>query len=479
MRAQYQDQLRRKRDEEQLIKGQKIAEEERRLQEISIAKQEAVKKATIDYEFDKKKMFDAGRLEAEARAKAKAERENQDLILEQIRLKAAENRVTILESIKTVSSALGVGLHSFITDKDKITAAALGISLAAVGIYSAKMGTGVAARYIEARLGKPSLVRETSKIVFTEFLKHPIRTVKRLKAKPEDALKGVVLEDKLHVRMLDIAIATKNTRKNKGMYDNILLYGPPGTGKTLFAKKLAHSCGMDYAIMTGGDVAPMRYEGATAINKLVDWAESSRRGLLLFVDEADAFLRKRSSETINQDLRSTINTFLYRTGEQSSKFMLVLASNTPEQFDWAVNSRLTEIVEFRLPGLQERKRLVQQYFEQFVLQPAIEGKRFKLDKFDYLELCSKLAMLLDGLSGREIARLASKWQKSAYASDNGLLTESMIMDSVMDAVKQHKVKLSWQSEEESRKQGDNSEFIYRSVKDRSTAIVTPQPKSSD
>jgi len=42
------------------------------------------------------------RLEAELTAKAKIDRENQDLTLEQIRLKAAENRTTVLESIKYV-----------------------------------------------------------------------------------------------------------------------------------------------------------------------------------------------------------------------------------------------------------------------------------------------------------------------------------------------------------------------------------------
>ena len=41
--------------------------------------------------------------------------------------------------------------------------------------------------------------------------------------------------------------------------------------------------------------------------------------LLLFVDEADAFLRKRSTEHISEDLRATLNAFLYRTGEQSNK----------------------------------------------------------------------------------------------------------------------------------------------------------------
>ena len=98
-------------------------------------------------------------------------------------------------------------------------------------------------------------------------------------------------------------------------------------------------------------------------------------GLLLFIDEADAFLRKRSSEHISEDLRATLNAFLYRTGEQSDKFMLVLASNTPQQFDWAVHDRLDEMVEFRIPGLEERKRLILLYFDKFVLTPASEGRK--------------------------------------------------------------------------------------------------------
>lgn len=40
------------------------------------------------------------RIEAESKARAKVERENADIIREQIRLKAAEHRQTVLESIK-------------------------------------------------------------------------------------------------------------------------------------------------------------------------------------------------------------------------------------------------------------------------------------------------------------------------------------------------------------------------------------------
>jgi len=47
-------------------------------------------------------------------------------------------------------------------------------------------------------------------------------------------------------------------------------------------QSLARHSGMDYAIMTGGDVAPMGREGVTAIHRVFDWASTSRRGCVLF-----------------------------------------------------------------------------------------------------------------------------------------------------------------------------------------------------
>ncbi|MEQ2226990.1 ATPase AAA domain-containing protein 3-B [Ilyodon furcidens] len=231
------------------------------------------------------------------------------------------------------------------------------------------------------------------------------------------------------------------------------MYGPPGTGKTLFAKKLAVHSGMDYAIMTGGDVAPMGRDGVTAMHKVFDWANTSRRGLLLFVDEADAFLRKRATEKISEDLRATLNAFLYRTGEQSNKFMLVLASNQPEQFDWAINDRIDEIVNFALPGLEERERLVRLYFDKYVLEPATGGRqRLKLAQFDYGKKCSEIATRTEGMSGREISKLGVAWQAAAYSSEDGVLTEAMIDARVDDAIKQHHQKMDWlRAEEEAAK----------------------------
>lgn len=168
--------------------------------------------------------------------------------------------------------------------------------------------------------------------------------------------------------------------------------------------------------------------------------------LVLFVDEADAFLRKRSTEQISEDVRAMLNAFLYRTGEQSRSFMLILASNQPEQFDWAVNDRLDELVEFELPGEPERERILLQYFHEFISRPATEGsrrQRLKVAQFDWTAKMASVARLTDGMSGRELSKLVLGWQASAYASADGLLTEQIIDRNTAEALRQHQRKMEW------------------------------------
>lgn len=45
-----------------------------------------------------------------------------------------------------------------------------------------------------------------------------------------------LLQPTLEERLREIAVSTRNTKNNKGLFRNLLMYGPPGTGKTLFAK---------------------------------------------------------------------------------------------------------------------------------------------------------------------------------------------------------------------------------------------------
>lgn len=62
-------------------------------------------------------------------------------------------------------------------------------------------------------------------------------------------------------------------------------------------------------------------------------------------------------------------------------------------------------------------------------------------EFDYGAVCSKMAKLCEGMSGREISKLGVSWQAAVYASEEGILTEEMCLARCTIAVHQHKQKV--------------------------------------
>jgi ATPase family AAA domain-containing protein 3A/B len=444
--ANYKDELDRKRMQEKMRSQRALADEERQKTEESLRRQEELKRKTLEYEAALRQQTEIARVKAEAEGRILQERQNHDLFLENRKLDALQYRETILESIKLGGSTLYGGLQDFIQDRQKLTNTAFTISGIALGIYSARMGTSIAGKYIEARLGKPSLVRETSKKNIIQMLRSPLSSFKLAfgSANVEGALKNVILESNLEQRLSRVSVSTANTKINRAPFRHLLLHGPPGTGKTMFAKGLAKECGLHYAIMTGGDVAPLGKDAVTEIHKLFDWANTTNKGVLLFIDEADAFLRKRSTERISEDMRNALNAFLYRTGEASHKFMIVYASNQPEQFDWAINDRIDEMVEFRLPSLEERLRMIVQYMDIYLLHPPAGSKQIIVDGVDEALLRS-FAVATDGFSGREISKLAIAWQAAAYGTPNATIDKELLSDVLRDSLNSKQQKRSWSS----------------------------------
>jgi len=149
---------------------------------------------------------------------------------------------------------------------------------------------------------------------------------------------------------------------------HIMFYGPPGTGKTMTAQRFAEYSGLEYAFMSGADVAPLEEQAVTELHKLFSWVHKSRKGVLLFIDEADAFLCQRN-KNMSEQLRNAITTMLYHTGTPTSQFLMVLATNRPGDLDPAVLDRIDESVEFGLPDLREREGMVKQYFRMCVTGP--------------------------------------------------------------------------------------------------------------
>ncbi|KAF9588830.1 hypothetical protein IFM89_016442 [Coptis chinensis] len=297
--------------------------------------------------------------------------------------------------------------------------------------FEAESGEGARVMwgYINRILGQPSLIRESS------IGKYPLlgplsraynKGLKIIsgsgKTESKPSLENIVLHPSLRRRIEQLAGATANTKAHQAPFLNMLYYGPPGTGKTMVAKEIARKSGLDYAMMTGGDVAPLGAEAVTKIHQIFDWAKKSKEGLLLFIDEADAFLcelqyrifnsapcyglafdlarhstltlidpqatfhvlpystkitvlttayaeslaHTRNSIHMSEAQRSALNALLFRTGDQSRDVALVLATNRPGDLDSAVTDRIDEVIEFPLPGAEERAKLLTLYLEKYL-----------------------------------------------------------------------------------------------------------------
>jgi ATPase family AAA domain-containing protein 3A/B len=225
-------------------------------------------------------------------------------------------------------------------------------------------------------------VRETSKIYTRNYFGVPFMYAKKfvsqsVKRTEKDLLDGVILEKNLEDQLREISYAVLNRKKHYAPSKNLMFYGPPGTGKTLFAKKLAMKSGLEYAIMVGSDIAPLGPLAVKELNKLFDWAEKQNNGIILFIDEADAFLRNRKNSEMSEFMRHTINSFLYRTGSPSDNVIVVLATNSPEQLDEAVHDRIDEIVGFNLPTVNERKIMLYHYLVMYCQPPVTTKEKLK------------------------------------------------------------------------------------------------------
>ena len=55
---------------------------------------------------------------------------------------------------------------------------------------------------------------------------------------------------------------------------------------------------------------------------------------------------------VSENLRNVLSALLYQTGTQSDHYMLVLATNRPEDLDRAVTDRIDEALHFDLPRLE-------------------------------------------------------------------------------------------------------------------------------
>lgn len=137
-----------------------------------------------------------------------------------------------------------------------------------------------------------------------------------------------------------------------------LFAGPPGTGKTMAAEVVAAELGLPLYRIDLSQVVN-KYIGETEKNlrRLFDAAEEC--DVALFFDEADAIFGKRTEVRDSHDRYANLEISYLLERMERFKGLAILATNRRKDLDEAFMRRLRWVIDFELPGVEERFALWQ------------------------------------------------------------------------------------------------------------------------
>ena len=402
------------------------------------------------------------------RQKAEAERLNEDVSLRMIRARGAETRQKLLEAITAVAAEVQRAAESLKTHPERLRRFCFGLTGLAAGYFTTREAALLARRLLTQYLMRPALVRESSfsmsglfvwslgllwklvtkLLLFRKGSSHDgdVAVGQGGAGKTTKITDGIILPEDLGKRLDQLAKSIRGARKLRAPLRHLLLFGPPGTGKTMVARRLSQISGLDWAIMSGGDVGPLGAAASTEIHAILNWARRSPKGLLLFVDEAEAALCDRGRPDLSEEAISALNAFLYHTSDPSYTFMLVLATNRPGDLDAAVLDRVDEAVEIPLPDITAREKLLHLYFAHaFDRAPPSSRwgrlrervmKRFRAPDvsidLDRTKVIQALAKKTTGYSGRECSKLMLSVQGAVYATERTASGELVLNEALWE-----------------------------------------------
>lgn len=205
-------------------------------------------------------------------------------------------------------------------------------------------------------------------------------------------LKRILKEQQFHVRIREYGLSPRR---------KLLLVGPPGSGKTMTASVLAAELGIPLFTVRL-DALITRYMGETAakLRQVFD-AIQSVRGVYFF-DEFDAIGAQRALANDVGEIRRVLNSFLQMIEDDQSHSLIVAATNHVEVLDHALFRRFDDVIEYRLPDLEQARELMVTRLGEF-----LPGK----------SAVNKLADKAVGLSYAEIKRSADEAIKDALMND--------------------------------------------------------------
>jgi hypothetical protein len=151
------------------------------------------------------------------------------------------------------------------------------------------------------------------------------------------------------------------TLRSRGKGLAVLFSGQPGTGKTMAAEVVANELQMDiYRIDLSAVVS--KYIGETEKNLSRIFREAEHSDVILFFDEADALFGKRSEVKDAHDRYANIEINYLLQQIETYEGLAILATNMRQHLDEAFLRRMQVVVEFPMPGYEDRLRIWRQSF---------------------------------------------------------------------------------------------------------------------
>ncbi|VVB70190.1 VCP-like ATPase [uncultured archaeon] len=208
---------------------------------------------------------------------------------------------------------------------------------------------------------------------------------------------------------------------------NFVFYGVSGTGKTMIAKALSAEAGVPMLpVKSTSLIGEFVGEGARQIHSLYEKAEENAP-CIIFIDELDAIALDRRYQDLRGDVSEIVNSLLTEMDGISNRkgVCTIAATNQIEVLDASVRSRFEEEIEFKLPGLDERLKLLEK--NAATLPEKMESVNLR-----------EIARLTEGFSGRDLVEKVLKAALHHAIMEECAITQRHLEETIPMARKEYR-----------------------------------------
>lgn len=197
------------------------------------------------------------------------------------------------------------------------------------------------------------------------------------------------------------------------------IYGAPGTGKTMAAHSIAHALNKNLICVNYAEIES-KYVGETGKNltKLFEFASLS--DVIIFFDEADAFLSKRvtnMSSSTDVSVNQTRSVLLTLLNDYAG--MVIFATNFISNYDPAFMRRIQYHIKLEMPNSSAREKLWRKY-----IPPKMPAK---ID-------CALIAEKFDNITGSDISNAVLKAALKAAKYQISEIPQSYFEEAVKEII---------------------------------------------